>query len=195
MENNKFWDTTNTNSIREKVTEFIDNNSSLSKLKGKEHFDLEEALINFIKENKTLIADEVDMEYQREDILSQIETKYGERGKMIVNLLPVEYVDKLVKKWQESFNDNEERWELYWDAATETLENEAIILNGLDFYSEDDFLTYFAYINEWNDNFSRHDTCPERPLGIGEFFYGGDLDNEIIKYYEMLSEQYKKTKE
>ena len=62
MRDDKYWDTCNDQSIRQKVAEFIDNSPLLSKLEGKKYYELEDAIVALIEANKQSIHNTVEKE-------------------------------------------------------------------------------------------------------------------------------------
>lgn len=183
MRNDKFWNECHKGTIRQKVAEFIDESPSLSKLKGKKYYDLEDELVAFIEENKQLISAEVDKEYQRDDIKTRAVRKLGEDVKKIFNVLPIDVIDDIVDCWQECLMDDEsEYWDVYWGMLDDTLTDGGIcpMFAGIDNYEAKDVKTYIAYIECWyKDHLSRN----EDPVCIDEFFDNEALDDELLKHY------------
>ena len=66
MKNDKFWNECSDGSLRQKIAEFIDKNPAVSHLKDKAYYDFEDALVALIYDNREMISQEVDLEYQRE---------------------------------------------------------------------------------------------------------------------------------
>lgn len=62
MRDDKYWDTCNDQSIRQKVAEFIDDSPLLSKFKGEKYYELEDAIVALIEANKQGIHDAVEKE-------------------------------------------------------------------------------------------------------------------------------------
>lgn len=89
MKNDKFWDECTDGSIRQKIAEFIDKNPAVSHLKNKAYYDFEDALVAFIYENRDMISEEVDLEYQREDFLTRAKEEFGDEVEEVVNVLPI----------------------------------------------------------------------------------------------------------
>ena len=183
MRNDKFWNECHKGTIRQKVAEFIDESPSLSKLKGKKYYDLEDELVAFIEENKQLISAEVDKEYQRDDIKTRAVRKLGEEVKKIFNVLPIDVIDDIVDCWQECLMDDEsEYWDVYWGMLDDTLTDGGIcpMFAGIENYEPKDVKTYIAYIEGWyKDHLSRS----EDPVCIDEFFDNEALDDELLKHY------------
>lgn len=97
MRNDNFWDKCVHGSIR-----FIDQSPVLSKYKGEQYYDLEDALVEFIENNRDLIAAEVDREYQRDDFVNQVEEDFGADAARIIPLIPIEKIDDVISTWQEA---------------------------------------------------------------------------------------------
>ena len=130
MRNDIFWEQCNNNSIRQKVATFIDSSPILSHFKGEKYYQLEDALVSFIEKNRELIYREVDKEYFREDVVSQIREKYHDDGEPAdwIEAIPTELLDKIVDEWQERLADNDVHNESNWDTLTDVLtKNEAEI--------------------------------------------------------------------
>lgn len=83
MRDDKYWDICNDESIRQKVAEFIDNSPLLSKFKGEKYYELEDAIVALIEQNKDSIHATVERENKvYEEFLSEENAKYidGEAG-------------------------------------------------------------------------------------------------------------------
>ena len=72
MRDNKYWDTCNDQSIRQKVAEFIDNSPLLSKFKGEKYYELEDAIVDLIEQNKGSIHATVEKENKVYDTCNAI---------------------------------------------------------------------------------------------------------------------------
>lgn len=121
MRNDKFWDECTDVSIRQKVAEFIENNPSVGKLKDKEYYDFEDALVGFIEQNRQLIYDEVAMEYYREDFVNYAAEKFEGKDNRVKEL-PVEKIDTLVEMWQEDLLGWDDYWDMSWNSLSQILE-------------------------------------------------------------------------
>lgn len=189
MRNDKFWDECGDNSIRQKVAEFIDKNPAVSHLKDQPYYDFEDALVQFIYDNREIISREVDAEYHREDVITQAKEYFGEEVEEIVKALPIKVVDELVSHWQEALNENDEFWEINWDELDNVLTDGGISpLVGLDCYEPEDILIYAAYIHEWYS-----DMPPamqgQDPACIDEFFDNEMSDDDLSKFYIKKAKQ------
>lgn len=190
MRNDKFWDECGDNSIRQKVAEFIDKNPTVSHLKDKPYYDFEDALVQFIYDNREMISKEVDAEYHREDVITQAKECFGEEEvEEAVKALPIEVVDGLVSHWQEALNENDEFWEINWDELTNVLTDGGVSpLVDLDSYDPEDILIYAAYLREWYS-----DMPPamqgQDPACIDEFFDNEMSDDDLSKFYIKKAKQ------
>lgn len=190
MRDNKFWDVCSNGSIREKVAEFIDQNPAVSHLKDEPYYDFEDALVQFIYDNREMISREVDAEYHREDVILQAQECFGEEEvEEVVKSLPIEVIDGLVDHWQEALNDNDEFWEITWDGLTDVLTDGGISpLVNLDSYDPEDILIFAAYLREWYS-----DMTPEmqgqEPVCIDEFFDNEMSDDDLRKFYIKRAKQ------
>lgn len=183
MKNDKFWNECSDGSIRKKVAEFIDKTPAVSRLKNKAYYEFEDALVEFIYENRDMISKEVDLEYQREDFLTQSKEEFGDDVEEAVKSLPIEVVDDMISQWQESLNENDELWEITWDALSEVLTDGGISpLIGIDDHPAEEVLIYAAYLKEWYS-----DMPPamqgQDPASIDEFFANEMEDEQLSAYY------------
>lgn len=188
MRNDKFWNECTAGSIREKVVEFINKSPLLSKLKDEAYYEMEDALVDFIEENKGLIAGEVDLEYQRDDLINQATEDYGDNAALIASLIPLAKIDDVVSSWQETLADNDTYWDATWGDLSDAL-NEISVFCGIDDYDKDAILMYMAYLQEW---YSSHDAIHEDPACIDEFFNCEMEDRETAKHYQKLADKFKK---
>lgn len=188
MRNDNFWDKCVHGSIREKVAQFIDQSPLLSKYKGEQYYDLEDALVEFIENNRDLIAAEVDREYQRDDFVNQVEEDFGADAARIIPLIPIEKIDDVISTWQEAVNENDTIWSATWDDLTETL-NDFPVVVGVEDYDEEAIVIYMAYLQEW---YATHDPVGQDPACIDEFFNCDMEDKETAKHYRKLAAKFKK---
>jgi len=105
IKNNKFWDECTDGSLRQKIAEFIDKNPAVSHLKDKAYYDFEDALVALIYDNREMISKEVDLEYQREDFLTQAKEEFGDDVEEAVKVLPIDVIDNMINHWQEALDD------------------------------------------------------------------------------------------
>lgn len=186
MRNDKFWNECTAGSIREKVAEFIDKSPVLSKLKDNAYYAMEDALVEFIEQNRDLIASEVDREYQRDDLVNQVTEDYGENAAQIATLIPLAKIDDVVKSWQETLADNDTYWDAIWGDLTDAL-NEIPVFAGIEDYDKEAVITYMAYLQDW---YSSHDALHEDPACIDEFFNCEMEDEEASRYYTELARKF-----
>ena len=190
MRNDKFWDECGDKSIRKKIAEFIDQNPAVSHLKDKPYYDFEDALVQFIYDNREMISEEVDAEYHREDVITQAKETFGEEEvEEVVKALPIEVIDNLVDFWQEALNENDEFWEINWDELTNILTDGGVSpLVDLDSYDPEDILIYAAYLREWYS-----DMPPalqgQDPACIDEIFDNEMSDDDLSKFYIKKAKQ------
>lgn len=190
MRNDKFWNECGDKSIRKKIAEFIDQNPAVSHLKDKPYYDFEDALVQFIYDNREIISQEVDAEYHREDVITQAKECFGnEEVEEAVKALPIKVIDKLVALWQEALNENDEFWDINWDELNNVLTDGGVSpLIDLDSYEPEDILIYTAYLREWYS-----DMPPEMqdqdPACIDEFFNNEMTDEDLSEYYIKKAKQ------
>ncbi len=183
MKNDKFWNECSDGSIRKKVAEFIDKTPAVSRLKNKAYYEFEDALVEFIYENRDMISKEVDLEYHREDFLTQSKEEFGNDVEEAVKALPIGVIDYMISQWQESLNGNDEFWEIAWDALSEVLTDGGISpLIGIDDHPTEEVLIYAAYLKEWYS-----DMPPamqgQDPASIDELFANEMEDEQLSEYY------------
>lgn len=186
MRNDKFWNECTAGSIRQKVAEFIDKSPVLSKLKGESYYDMEDALVEFIETNSGLIADEVDREYHRDDLVNQATMDCGENAAQILSVIPIEKIDDIVDSWQEALGDDDTYWEATWDDLSNVL-SEIPIFGNIEDLDKNDTIIYMAYLKEW---YSSHDALYEEPATANEFFNNEMEDRELSKYYIELARKF-----
>lgn len=188
MKNDKFWNECTDDSIRQKIAEFIDTTPAVSKLKDKAYYDFEEALVSFVYENRDMISKEVDLEYQREDLVKQVKEDFGADAKKIIDSLPLEVIDRLIAKWQDALSGNDSYWEIMWDSLNDVLSDGGIcsFFSGIENYETKDIQIYAAYLKEW---FSDHPFDYEDPVCIDEFFDCEIQDEQIYNYYVKRASQ------
>lgn len=121
MRNDKFWDECDDDSIRQKVAEFIDHTPAVCNLKDKAYYDFEDALVEFIEQNRQLIYDEVAMENYREDVINYAAEKFEGKDNRVKEL-PVEKIDALVEMWQEDLLGWDDYWDINWNSLSQVLE-------------------------------------------------------------------------
>lgn len=183
MKNDKFWDECTDGSIRQKIAEFIDKNPAVSHLKNKAYYDFEDALVAFIYENRDMISEEVDLEYQREDFLTRAKEEFGDEVEEVVNVLPIDVIDNMIGHWQEALNENDDYWDISWEELSNILTDGGISpLICIDDHPTEEILIYAAYLKEWYS-----DMPPEmqgqEPACIDEFFSNEMEDEQLSKYY------------
>lgn len=186
MRNDKFWNECTAGSIRQKVAEFIDKSPVLSKLKGEDYYDMEDALVEFIETNSGLIADEVDREYHRDDLVNQATIDCGENAAQILSVIPIEKIDDIVGSWQEALGDDDTYWEAAWDDLSNAL-SEVPIFGNIEDLDKNDIIIYMAYLKEW---YSSHDALHEDPATADEFFNNEIEDRELSEYYIELARKF-----
>lgn len=190
MVNNKFWNVCTHGSLREKVAEFIDKSPLLSKLKGDKYYDLEDEIVDFIKQNRSLIADEVDMEYYRDDLATQVGEDHDEEAaKIILSVVPTEIQDGIISDWRDVLSDNDTYWECSWADLSDTLYSQPIF-DSIEDYDREALLIYAAYLKEWYTTHDDHIT--EAPASINEFVNNEMSDDDIAKHYTELAKEIKK---
>ena len=183
IKNSKFWDECTDGSLRQKVAEFIDKNPAVSRLKNKAYYDFEDALISFIYDNREMISKEVDLEYQREDFLTQAKEKFGNDVEEAVKVLPIKVIDDMISQWQDSLDDSDEYWNITWDALSDILTDGGISpLIGIDDYPTEEVLIYVAYLKEWYSDMPPAMQGQE-PACIDEFFNNEMTDEQLSEYY------------
>lgn len=187
MRNNKFWDECNQGSIREKVAQFLDKTPLLSSFKNEEYYTIEDAIVNFIEENRDMIAAEVDKEYQRDDLVNRASIDYGDEAAHIIAVMPIKQIDSIITWWQELLNNSDIYWDETWSSLSDTLD-EVPALHNLCDYERDDVFAYVAYLQEW---YKSHDTIHESPVCIDEFFNREMADKEYAEYFRKLAIKFK----
>lgn len=183
MKNDKFWDECTDGSIRQKIAEFIDKNPAVSHLKNKTYYDFEDALVAFIYENRDMISEEVDLEYQREDFLTRAKEEFGDEVEEVVNVLPIDVIDNMIGHWQKALNENDDYWDISWEELSNILTDGGISpLTCIDDHPTEEILIYAAYLKEWYS-----DMPPEmqgqEPACIDEFFSNEMEDEQLSEYY------------
>ena len=127
MKNNDFWDKCEPGSIRHAVAQFIDHSPILSRYKGDKYYAIEDGIIDFIKQHANMIADEVEREYHREDILSELcmykHLDYDEARK----LYSIEVLDDIATKWDKLLGNSDSWFDAYWGALRSVFIEEGII--------------------------------------------------------------------
>ena len=183
IKNSKFWDECTDGSLRQKVAEFIDKNPAVSRLKNKAYYDFEDALISFIYDNREMISKEVDLEYQREDFLSQAKEEFGNDVEEAVKALPIEIIDGMISRWQEALGENEEYWDIAWSELSDVLTDGGISpLIGIENYPTEEVLIYAAYLKEWYSDMPLAMQGQE-PACIDEFYTNEMADEQLSEYY------------
>lgn len=190
MRNDKFWDECAVGTIREKVAQFIDKTPVLSKFEGEQYYDLEDALVGFIENNRTFIADEVDREYHRDDLINQATEDYGAEAAQVLSIVPIKKIDSVIESWMSSLEDDDRYWDETWQCLSDELEGMPE-LSFLDDYDHDDIIVYMAYLQEWYAA-HRDFTEEQRPACIDEFFCSEMSDDELAEYYRELAVKFKK---
>lgn len=189
MKNDKFWNECTNGSIRQKIAEFIDTTPAVSKLKDKAYYDFEDALVSFVYENRDMISKEVDLEYEREDFLTQAKKIFGDDTEEVVKVLPTEVIDDMINSWQESLSENNEYWDNTWSELSDILTDGGISpFIGIENYTTEEVLIYAAYLKEWYS-----DMPPEMqgqsPSCIDEFYADEMMDEELNKYYTKTAQK------
>lgn len=183
MKNEKFWNECTDGSIRKKIAEFIDKNPSVSHLKEKTYYDFEDALVAFIYDNRDMISKEVDLEYQRDDFLSQAKEEFGEDIEEAVKAFPIVLIDNMIDIWQEALSETDEYWDITWETLSEVMTDGGISpLVGIGDYDKKDTLIYAAYLNEWYSEMPQ-EMQGQDPSCIDEFFSCEMEDEEIRSFY------------
>lgn len=183
MKNDKFWNECTDGSIRQEIAEFIDKNPAVSYLKDKAYYDFEDALVTLIYENRDMISKEVDLEYQREDFLMQAKEEFGEEVEEVVKVLPLDVIDKMISYWQEDLGENDEYWDITWEALSNVLTDGGISpLICIDDHPTEEILIYAAYLKEWYSDMTPQMQGQE-PACIEEFYNNEMTDDELSEYY------------
>ena len=147
MIDDKFWnEKSNVKGIRVKVADFVATSPLLKDLKDKS-FLLENAIINFIKENRELIRQECDREDYRDDVIARL-NEIMDTNLDLEQVFPIEFIDDLVQAWQSCVGNNETYWEAYWESLEDVVGNYDFLVDASGF-SDDLTRAYFAYINEY----------------------------------------------
>lgn len=182
MKNEKFWNECTDGSIRKKIAEFIDKNPSVSHLKEKTYYDFEDALVAFIYDNRDMISKEVDLEYQRDDFLSQAKEEFGDDIEEAVKAFPIELIDNMIDIWQEALSETDEYWDITWETLSEVMTDSGISpLVGVGDYDKEDTLIYAAYLNEWYSEMPQ-EMQGQDPACIDEFF-SCEMEDEAIRSF------------
>lgn len=120
MIDDKFWnEKSNVKGIRLKVSDFI-LTSPLFKDVREKTSELEDAIVDFIKENRELIRQECDREDYRDDVLERV-SEIMDTKLDLEQVFPIEFIDDLVDDWQGAVGNNEAYWEAYWDSLDEVI--------------------------------------------------------------------------
>lgn len=189
MRNPKFWDECVNGSIRKAVAEFIDKSPLLTHFKKEKYFNLEDDLVEFIEQQKETISQEVDREYQRDDVVDHVVEVFGEPARKVVESLPVDAIDNIVTDWQSSLDDDEIYWERVWDNLSDVLADRPIF-DYLHDYSDEEQDVYCAYVKDWYASRVADigvDYRCECPVCIDEFYNNEMLDEELAAYYTELA--------
>lgn len=130
-----------------------------------------------------MISKEVDLEYQREDFLTQAKEKFGNDVEEAVKVLPIKVIDDMISQWQDSLDDSDEYWNITWDALSDILTDGGISpLIGIDDYPTEEVLIYVAYLKEWYSDMPPAMQGQE-PACIDEFFNNEMTDEQLSEYY------------
>ena len=184
MINNNFWNSCEKGTLRFEVSRFIENHPLLAKFDGENYWRLENDLVSFIADQKHLINNEVDHEYQREDIRDKLIEKCGEKVIPLCDALPSYELDKIILRWNGTIGDSEALWELHWMALDEAFIKSPII-NPLvspiadHDYSEKEIKVYALYVKEC-------DSRGDKIMPIDYFFSHAD-ETTLGRYMESLS--------
>ena len=189
MRNDEYWDQCHNNTIRKKIAEFISTTKHLSSFIGKKFFELEDAFVSFIEQNRNFISKEVDLEFHREDVVHQIKDTFGNASEFILKALPVSALDNIVSHWQDGLSDNDNFWEENWNSLNDVLTDSGLcpMFINLSYYSTKDIKTYSAYLKEWYSDEESDGDC--LPLKIDEFFDCETTNEELLQYYEKRADQ------
>ncbi len=189
MINDKFWNECTDGSLRQKVASFIDKNPAVSHLKDKAYYDFEDALVEFIRDNREMISKEVDLEYQREDFLTQAKEEFGDDVEEAVKVLPIDVIDNMISHWQEALGDNDDYWDIFWSELSDVLTDGGISpLIGIENYPTEEVLIYVAYLKEWYSDMPPQMQGQE-PACIDEFFTNEMTDDELSEYYIKIAKK------
>ena len=182
MRNDSFWDVCKNNSIRHIIAEFIVHSPLLQHFKGEKYFELEDALAQFIEQNRDIIYRETSQEYFREDVYRKFVDYCGEDAKLFVKNLPIEKLDFLIDEWKSELDESDLFWEYYWDPLIKILKEYGFTL---DFkrYKQEEIQLYMLYLNDW---FKNHDIENMRPACIDEFLSNEMQETDNAKYYKNL---------
>lgn len=141
---------------------------------------IERAFWNVLVNIKEYIYRMVDLEYLREDLMSQIEENYGDKGLLLASCVPMHVLDKIIEDWQEDLSDSDMYFETYWDYLRDRLSNESW-LSDLKKFTHKDIAFYKCYLTDWYENHKEG-----FPASIQEFFDNEMSDDDTRKYYIAL---------
>ena len=183
MRNNSFWDICTPGSIRHAIAEFIDHSPLLQHFKGEKYYKLEDALVEFIEQNRELIYQEIKQEYFRDDVCQKLVDNCGENNADIfMKYLSVDHLDYLIHVWQEKLDDYERYGECFWQPLIETLEKIGF-LSDFEAYNQEERQLYAVYLCDW---LSDHDIEHMSPACIDEFLSNEMQDADTAEYYKNL---------
>jgi hypothetical protein len=191
MRNDIFWDTCiggDNGNIRHKVAEFIDSFHLLSNFKDEEYFELEDAIVNLIEENKKMIWHEVEYESYREDFCDKMAETFDldNYGKRVCEVLPISYIDRAIDIWQEYLSDNDAYFDALWASLLDyTFSDLPMTEYDPDDYSSEEKDLYIVYLKDWFT--AREDGLSGgEPVCLDDFVNNELQDEEASAYYKSL---------
>ena len=190
MRNDSFWDMCTKGSLRSALAEFMDNNPILQKYKGEAYYALEDAIMNFIEENKLMISHEVDMECWRDDLKKEAISYFGDEVVPVLEVLPVERIDSLIETWQENLMEDDDYLRIHWEQLDYILDEDPEFSHLCDYESEQ-LCVYIAYLKQWYSPDNGIDVEIDSPVCIDEFYNCEMSDEELTEYYELLAKNYR----
>lgn len=195
MENEKFWNEANNGSIRELVAEFIDRLPLLSRFKDDEYFELEDAFVDFIKDKREIIAQEVKNERIRDFVLDKIvaNSTDGRMYRLLSKVLPIEVLDNVVNTFYDLLG-NDDDYDACEIAATEDAIKLELFGDIPDFYglTRREESVYCAYLKEWFEEHSGIEYRKMYPSLPFDFFANEMEDVELAKHYNELADKFEK---
>ncbi len=125
MRNNQFWDECNSGSLRQAVADFLEHHPLLSRFKGEEYYEIEDAIVAFIEQIRQKVCDEVDREYKRLDIATKVVDDVCRVPKLweqFYETFPARMLDELIEEIDEELENNDAYWDAYWGSFHSVLE-------------------------------------------------------------------------
>ena len=182
MRNDSFWDICTPGSIRHAIAEFIDHSPLLQHFKGEKYYALEDALAEFIEQNRKLIYRETEQEIFREDVYLKLVEHGNENAAIFIKFLSIENMDHLIDTWKEELDDYDRFWEYFWKPLIKILEKNGFI-SDFNAYKQEEIQLYAVYLNDW---LNTHDFEEMSPACIDEFLSNEMQDTDTAEYYKNL---------